>query len=63
MENICSCKMLRKSMPNNEKSMANEKGKKSYRDLIQNSDLPKIAHFCLDRNGNLLTKISFAYNL
>ena len=50
-------------MPNNGKSMINEKGKKSHRDLIQDSDLPKTDHFYRNRNGSLLTKISFADNL
>ena len=41
MESICSCRMLRKSMLNNGKSMANEKGKKSCRHLIQKFGLVK----------------------
>ena len=50
-------------MSNIQNSMANEKGKKSHRDLIQNSNSPKTAHFCHDKSGSLLTKISFIHNI
>ena len=42
MESIFNCKMLRKSMPNNEKSMENEKRKKSSGNFIKNSDFINI---------------------
>ena len=38
MESICSYKTLRKSMPNNGKSMANEKEKKSSKNCLKKSD-------------------------